>query len=129
MQIEHFALNVPDAIAMANWYVTHLGMRIVRQVEGPPHTRFLADESGRVVMEIYQHTKAAIPDYFKMDPLILHVAFLASDVSAERQRLLEAGATPAGDITITPAGDEMTFLHDPWGVSVQLLRRAQPLMG
>src|SRR5262249_45002677 len=43
MDIEHMALNVPDPVAMADWYTEHLGMRVVRSVPGPPHTRFLAD--------------------------------------------------------------------------------------
>ena len=44
-------------------------------------------------------------------------------------RLLAAGATTAGDVTITPTGDEMTFLRDPWGLALQLVKRGAPLMG
>ena len=44
-------------------------------------------------------------------------------------RLLAAGAKTAGDVTLTPSGDEMTFLRDPWGVALQLVKRATPLMG
>ncbi|MEO5822605.1 MAG: VOC family protein, partial [Vicinamibacteraceae bacterium] len=50
LRIEHVALNVADPRAMADWYVTHLGMRVVRRVEGPPHTRFLADVAGATVV-------------------------------------------------------------------------------
>lgn len=128
MNIEHVALNVQDPVAMADWYTRHLGMRVVRKVDGPTHTHFLADESGRVVIEIYHHTKAAIPNYAAMDPLILHVAFVAPQLAATRDRLLAAGATSAGDVALTPAGDELAMLRDPWGVCVQLVKRARPLM-
>ena len=128
MNIEHFALNVPDPASLARWYVEHLGMRIVRHLDEAPFTHFIADESGRTVIEIYQHTKALIPDYFAMDPLVLHIAFVADDVKATVQRLQQAGAALAGEITTTPAGDEMAFLHDPWGVVIQLVRRARPLL-
>lgn len=127
MDIEHVALNVPDPVAMAKWYTTHLGLRILRRIAEPPHTHFLADGCGRVVLELYHHPKAAVPDYFAMDPLVLHIAFTSADVSADRQRLLAAGASSAGEIKLTPEGDEMTFLHDPWGVAVQFVRRARPL--
>ena len=36
MKFEYFALNVPDAAAMAYWYVEHLPMQIVRAVHGAP---------------------------------------------------------------------------------------------
>ena len=129
MNIEHLALNVPDPVAMAAWYGQHLGMRVVRQVEGGPRTRFLADVAGRVVLELYHQTKAPIPDYRTMDPFVFHIAFLADDVAAQQTRLLAAGATRAADITTTDTGDVMTFLRDPWGVTIQLVKRAQPLLG
>jgi glyoxylase I family protein len=128
MNIEHVALNVADPVAMADWYVRHLGMKAVRRITEAPHTHFLADESGRVVVELYHQTKAPVPDYAAIDPFVLHIAFSAADVHKERDRLLSVGATSAGDVTRTPAGDDMTFLRDPWGVVVQLVKRARPLV-
>ena len=128
MNIEHFALNVPDPVAAAAWYVRHLGMRVVRSLTEAPFTHFLADESGRVVIEMYGHTKAPVPDYKSMDPLVFHIAFVTADVRGTREVLLAAGATGAGDVTITATGDEMTFLRDPWGVASWLVNRALPLL-
>jgi glyoxylase I family protein len=127
MNIEHVALNVADPVALADWYVRHLGMRIVRQVDAGPRTRFLADSAGRTVLEVYRQ-QAPVPDYFGMDPMVLHVAFKVDDVAAVRATLLEAGATAATEITTSDNGDVMTFLRDPWGVTIQLVRRAQPLL-
>jgi glyoxylase I family protein len=128
MHIEHLALNVPDPVRMAEWYVAHLSMRVLRKQEQAPFTHFLADESGHVVLELYHHVKAVVPDYAKLDPLSLHIAFQAADVAAERHRLLAAGATPAGEIVTTETGDVMTFVRDPWQVTVQLVKRARSLM-
>ena len=72
MNIEHIALNVPDPVQMAAWYVTHLGLRILRHQTQAPFTHFLADQAERVVLELYHHTKAVLPDYAKLDPLSLH---------------------------------------------------------
>jgi glyoxylase I family protein len=128
MNIEHIALNVPDPVRIAAWYVEHLDMRVLRKQEHAPFTHFLADRAGRVVLELYCHTKAVVPDYASFDPLTLHVAFWANDVAQERQRLLEAGATVAGEIVTTETGDVMTFVRDPWNVTIQLVQRTKPLL-
>lgn len=128
MNIEHVALNVSDPVRQAEWFVQHVGMRVVRSLSEAPFTRFIADESGRVVLELYGHSKAPVPKYAEFDPLVLHIAFVSTDVAADRERLLAAGATPAGEITRTPAGDDMTFLRDPWGVALQLVKRSRPLL-
>jgi glyoxylase I family protein len=128
MNIEHVAFNVPDPVAMAAWYTSHLGMQVLRSMPTSPFTHFLADRSGRVVIEMYHHPRAPIPDYFSLDPLVLHLAFTAADVPGNLERLIMAGAVAAGEITVTPTGDEMVFLRDPWGVPLQLVRRVQPLV-
>jgi glyoxylase I family protein len=128
MNIEHVALNVADPVALAEWYTRHLGMRVLRSLDAAPHTRFLADESGRVVIEVYRQ-QVPVPDYATMDPMVLHIAFSAPDVQAARQRLLAAGATPAGDVATAPNGDELAMVRDPWGITVQLVKRSRPLLG
>jgi uncharacterized glyoxalase superfamily protein PhnB len=62
-----------------------------------------------------------------MHPLILHLAFAVEDVDREQAKLLAAGATADGGVDVTPAGDRMTMLRDPWGFPIQLLKRAQPM--
>jgi catechol 2,3-dioxygenase-like lactoylglutathione lyase family enzyme len=128
MDIEHIALNVADPVALADWYVRHLGMRVLRQVDAGPRTRFLADGAGRVVLEVYRQP-APVPDYAAMDPMVLHVAFKVDDVAAVRDRLRSAGATVATDMHRTDNGDVMAFLRDPWGITIQLVHRASPLAG
>jgi hypothetical protein len=102
-------------------------MRVVRAGEGPVFGRFLADAAGRVVLEVYRQD-APVPDYPAQDPFVFHIAFKTADVEAERARLHAAGATAATDVTRSPNGDVMTFLRDPWGVVLQLVRRGTPLL-
>lgn len=128
MNIEHIALNVADPVAMADWYTKHLGMRVARAIPGPTNTHFIADESGRTVIEIYHHAKATVPDYHGMDPFVLHVAFVAHNVKEVHDRLVKAGGKSLGEISVTPAGDEIAMVRDPWGLTVQLVKRAQPLV-
>lgn len=128
MRLEHIAFNVLEPAQAAAWYATRLGMRIVRAQEVSPFAHFIVDSAGQTVIEFYNNPLEAVPDYAAVHPLRHHIAFLADDIGVERERLLAAGAQAAGDITSTPAGDRLCFLRDPWGVPVQLVQRATPLL-
>jgi catechol 2,3-dioxygenase-like lactoylglutathione lyase family enzyme len=128
MKIEHFAYQAKDPLAVAQWYVAHLGCRVVR-ADGPPrHMHFLADSAGGVMFEIYNHPRIETPDYFKMDPLLVHLAFCSENPAADRDRLVAAGATVADDLKTTPDGDALVTLRDPWGFAIQLVWRAKPML-
>ena len=128
MKIEHVALQVPDPVAMADWYVQHLGCAIRRSAEAPSFVRFVMDDSGAAMMELYRNPRVEPPDYAAMDPMLVHVAFVSPDPRADRDRLIAAGASVAEDYVKTPAGDELVMLRDPWGVALQLVRRADPML-
>ena len=127
LNIEHFACNVADPVAMAAWYVEHLGMRIVRRVQAPPHIHFLADASSRVVIEIYSNSADPIPDYPSMHPLRFHLAFAADDPDAVKAALIAAGATFVDEQTLAD-GSRLLMLRDPWGLALQLAKRTTPLL-
>jgi catechol 2,3-dioxygenase-like lactoylglutathione lyase family enzyme len=125
MKFEHVALNVPDAKGMAAWYVAHLDMAIAKSMDEEPYTHFLADSTGRVVMEIYTNKAVPIPDYGGVHPLNLHRAFAVTDADAARERLLAAGAEYVEEVR--PAdGSVLYMLRDPWGVPLQICRRTKP---
>ena len=128
MKIEHVAFQVPDPVALADWYVEHLGLRIKRSTGAPGHARFLADDGDAVMIEVYNNPSVTTPDYRGGDPLVLHLAFHVADVAATRERLLAAGATPAGDVVVSDAGDHLAMLRDPWGMAIQLVRRRDPMI-
>ncbi len=128
MKIEHLALQVPDPVSAAEWYTRNLGLRIVRQSGPPGYGRFLADDGGRTVLEIYNNPKASVPDYRSMSSLQLHIAFSVPDVSRVREALLAAGAVSEGDVGATEDGDAMAMVRDPWGVPLQLVRRVNPIV-
>jgi len=128
VKIEHTAYQVDDPVALSRWYVDHLGLQIKRAQSLAPFGYFLADDGGTVMLEFYRQAHLPVPDYRSMDPLLLHLAFLADDVKAERARLLAAGATPEGDVIRNDAGDEVAMLRDPWGLSIQLIKRADPMI-
>lgn len=128
MKIEHIALNVNDPVGLAAWYCKHLGMRVIREGPPPANARFLVDSARSTVLEIYSNASAPVPDYASMDPLTFHIAFCVDDVEAARNKLISAGATPEGEVAHTDSGDALAMLRDPWGLVIQLMQRAQPLM-
>jgi catechol-2,3-dioxygenase len=113
---------------MAKWYSENLGMKIMREGPPPVNMRFIADAGGNMMLELYNNPADEVPDYRNMGVLTLHIAFLVDDVAQIRGDLLDAGATMAKDIEVTDAGDEILILRDPWGIPIQFLKRAKPML-
>jgi len=128
MKIEHTAYQVEDPVAMAAWYVEHLGLTVKRSQDERPFGQFLADDGDTVMLEFYNNPKVAVPDYAAIDPLILHIAFWSDDVPATRALLLAAGASAEGEALVTPTGDHVAMLRDPWGLAIQFVHRARPMI-
>ncbi len=127
MKIEHMAINVAKPLEMAAWYVEHLGMTVAFGLETAPYTHFLADSQGTVMLEIYINPPDQVPDYAAMDPLLLHMAFVSEDPEADKNRLLKVGATPVQEVHLDD-GSHLIMLRDPWGLAVQLCKRAKPML-
>lgn len=128
IRLEHVAVNVEDPVEMAKWYCENLGMKIVRKGPPPANMHFISDAGGNMMLEIYHNPPDAVPNYRAMDPLSLHIAFMVDDVEKTRRRLVAAGAAIATDITVTESGDKLLMLRDPWGVPIQFLKRAEPML-
>jgi predicted enzyme related to lactoylglutathione lyase len=62
-----------------------------------------------------------------MHPARFHVAFAAEDLDAVRAALVAAGATLVDDQTLAD-GSRLLMLRDPWGLALQLVKRATPLL-
>ena len=126
MKIEHIAYNVADPVAVADWYCTHTGLRVVRHLPEPCQCHFLADDAS-TALELYCNPPDEIPDYANWNPLLFHLAFHSDDPSADSNRLIEAGATLLTD-DVMADGSHLVMLRDPWGMALQLCQRATPLL-
>jgi catechol 2,3-dioxygenase-like lactoylglutathione lyase family enzyme len=130
MKLEHTGITVHDPAAFTDWYCQHLGFRVVRQMTSEPYTTFIADPSNTVMIEIYRHPHVTLLDYPNQDPLLLHFAFEVGDepIEAVADRLMAAGATLYSKLVVTPAGDQLIMLRDPWGMAIQLAHRTPPMI-
>jgi glyoxylase I family protein len=127
MKIEHTAFNVEEPVLMARWYVENLGLTVQRRTVDSPFAHFLADDGGTVMIEIYGNKEAPLPDYRNMPPGQLHLAFVSKDVAADCARLKAAGATVVADVHQL-GDDTFAMLRDPWGLPVQLVKRAKAMI-
>jgi len=122
MKIEHSAFNVKDPVAVAAWYVEHFGMDVVVHKPEAHQTHFLSDGAGSMI-EIYRNPADQVPDYRAQDPLIFHLAFVSADPAGDTKRLMAAGANRVEEVHLED-GSHLVMLRDPWGLAVQLCRRA-----
>ena len=127
-RFEHLAINVADPQSSANWYVENLGMNVIRQGGAPSHTQFVADEGKNMMFEFSGNAGVPKLDLANWNTVSLHIAFVVDDVRSMRTGLIEAGATLAEEIRETNAGDQVLVLHDPWGVPIQFIKRAELLL-
>jgi len=127
MKIEHLALNVHQPKAVSDWYEKNLGLKVVKKMDQAPFMTFLADDSGKVMIELYQNAKAEVLDYASLNPLMLHLAFVSENPDDEKKRLLEAGAQLISDDTLED-GTRLLMLRDPWGLAIQFCKRAKPML-
>lgn len=128
MNLEHIGLNVPNPVAVANWYTMHLGMKVMRKGGAPNYAHFLADARGKMMIEVYNNAQAPMPDYRAMHSLVFHIAFFVNDLRTTRELLLGHGASTEGQISTNDQGDELAMLRDPWGMPIQLVKRGTPMI-
>ncbi len=125
MKFEHYAINVEDSVQVADWYVENCSLTAVVALKELPYTRFLADDTGRVFIEIYSYPAAPMPDYSTMSHLQYHLAFEVAHAGAEKERLLAAGCTFVEELN-PEEGTRLIMLRDPFGIALQLCQRATP---
>jgi glyoxylase I family protein len=124
---EHIGLNVSDPQASADWYCKNMGMKVVRNPS--PTTFFVADAARHMMLELYHNPQAPVPDYESIQVLSVHLSFMVDHLEVFRARLMAAGARPVGDATTSANGDKVANLRDPWGVPLQFVQRAEPMLG
>lgn len=123
MKMEHIALLVESPKLTADWYCEHMGFSVCRTKDDETETHFLEQPDSSVLIEIYKQPHINLPEYTKMDPAQLHLAFTVENIEVEIQRLVATGATIVEEAKSTPRGDRLAMLRDPWGFPLQLCKR------
>lgn len=127
-RFEHIAFNRNDSRAVADWYVNNLGMVVQHESGEPDYGRFVADAGKNLMFELYQKKEVPVIDFDKIDVLSIHIAFTAKDLNKVKVKLVGARAKVAKDIYKSSAGDSILILRDPWGLPLQFIQRAVPII-
>jgi catechol 2,3-dioxygenase-like lactoylglutathione lyase family enzyme len=114
----HFYV-APSAIPeMQAWYVKHFGatpgMRGQAQAADIPGANLTFTKSDAATVP----TKGHVLD---------HIGFDVKDLVAFTRQLEAEGITLDQPIVTQPSGAKLTFIHDPWGTSIELNERPNPL--
>jgi len=123
--VDHVALAAKDSKALAEWYCSVLGMRILFQNDKEPPTYLVGGTMG-AVLEIMPDNGAPVTKHQPLDPGIRHIAFRVTDFETAHAGLqgkvlgLTAPAPAAG-------GGQIAFFHDLEGNLVQLVSRDSEL--
>lgn len=128
MKIEHLALNVEDPVAMAKWYCENLGFTILKGMNISPFAHFIADASKNMLLEIFLLPDKKVPDYRSLNPAIMHLGFSVEDIATLYEKLVSNDATIVDEISVAKSGDKIAMLRDPWGLPIQLIKRAKPII-
>jgi hypothetical protein len=75
------------------------------------------------LLEIYNNPPNQVPQYATMSPLQLHIAFVSQNPETDKDALIEAGATLVEELRLDD-GSHLIMLRDPWGLALQLCKRA-----
>ena len=125
---EHVAFNVLDPSVIVKWYCGNLGMKVMRQGGAPTFTTFIADSGEHMMLELFHNADFPLFDPGKFNHMSIHLAFMVQDIAAMKTKLLAAGAGVVDDITKTPSGDQVLMMRDPWGLAIQFVQRAKPML-
>ena len=123
-EIEHIGISVGQPIEMANWYQEALGFNLKFSAQDEEKAvAFLTDCSDKVMIEL-----GKIPNVLPLTDRIshhlqLHIALKSEDPDREAEYLVSMGATFIEKCPIRRPGENLIVLSDPWGNTIQLVKR------
>jgi catechol 2,3-dioxygenase-like lactoylglutathione lyase family enzyme len=114
----HFYVAEAAIPEIQTWYVKHFGA--VAGMRG----RFQAADIPGANLTF---TKSATPTIPTKGRVLDHIGFDVKDMDATVKRLTDAGIKLDRPVDRRPDGSALTFIHDPWGASIELNQRTNPL--
>lgn len=124
--IEHIGIAVEKPIEMANWYRETLGFNIKFSAEDEEKgVAFLTDCIDKVMLEL-----GKIPNVSPLADrlnhhLQLHIALKSEDPDKDAEYLVSKGAIFIEKCPIRRPGENLIVLSDPWGNTIQLVKRIE----
>jgi glyoxylase I family protein len=122
-QIEHFAIYGDDPVALKDFYVSALGMRVVFDSGGDPPAYFLADDHGMAIEVLARPAGVSGVN----QRWVCHLAFWVDDVAAKKAELEALGMIFEVDTLADNEQIKTAFFKDPGGNRCQIVWRRKRL--
>ena len=119
--LEHVAIATPNPARLAQWYVDHLGFRIILERDGK---YFIRAANGSVVE--FVHGAGSAPPPNPTDPGIRHLAIEVTDFNGCYASLRDRGVKFLGE-PFVDQGNRLVFFTDAEGNIAHLIYRKTPL--
>jgi catechol 2,3-dioxygenase-like lactoylglutathione lyase family enzyme len=114
----HFYVPASAIPEMQAWYVKHFG------ATAGMRGKFQAADIPGANLTFTETDKATVPTKGR---ILDHIGFDVKDLAAFAKQLEADGIKLDQPISTAPTGSKLTFLHDPWGTSIELNERPNPL--
>jgi catechol-2,3-dioxygenase len=123
-EIEHIGICVEKPVEIANWYRDALGFNIKFSAEDEEKgVAFVTDGSDKVMLEL-----GRVPNVLPLTKglshhLQFHIALRSEDPDGDAEYLVSRGAKFIEKCPIKRPGENLIVLSDPWGNTIQLVKR------
>ena len=124
MKIEHIGIYAHDTVALADWYVDTLNLRVVQRLDkaGRPPIFFLEGDEGRVIEllptdELHANRALNAPGFS-------HIGLVVPDFDAAEKHLERKGVRLHG-ARDTSNGWRIAYFEDPEGNTLEIVHRPQ----
>jgi catechol 2,3-dioxygenase-like lactoylglutathione lyase family enzyme len=114
----HFFVPESDIPKIQAWYVANFGAVPSVRTKNP-----VADIPGVQL----RFNKTDTPTVPTLGRVLDHIGFDITDLAAFVKKLDAAGIKLDRPLVTQPSGGKLTFIHDPWGASIELNERPKPL--
>jgi hypothetical protein len=123
-EIEHIGICVEEPIEMAKWYLETLGFNIKFSAQDDEKgVAFISDGGDKVMLELGK-VPGVLPLVRGMSHhLQLHIALKSEDPDGDAEYLVSNGAKFIERCPIKRPGENLIVLSDPWGNTIQLVKR------
>jgi glyoxylase I family protein len=119
--LEHVAIASPNPPALAQWYVDHLGFRLILERDGKC---FVRASNGSLIEIIVG--QGPLADVQPSDCGLRHLAIQVSDFDAAYASLVGRGVNFIGE-PFQDHGNRLVFFKDGEGNLCHLIQRKEPL--
>lgn len=123
-RVEHYGVAVANPIEMAEWYKKVLGFEIALSGgDNEKSVAFIRPSGESTMIELFNLPEVSELSGTITHHLQFHIAFSSDDPDIDTDYLIENGASFIEKCPNKMTGDYLVVVRDPWGNTIQLVKR------